>query len=121
MEPLIINATTETPLITLDGSAGMFSIVGKSYPENVVEFYQPVFNYIDEYKLNTKPKTVLQFNLIYYNTATSKIIVKLIMKLKELATDFEIKWLCRKDDDLMIEKGEEIQELLNVNLQIVYI
>lgn len=120
MESLIINATIETPAIQMDGDAGVFTITGKSYPENVMEFYKPIFNYIEAYQSNVKPKTVLQFNLIYYNTATSKIIVKLIVLLKALTTDLEIKWLCKQDDDLMIEKGEEIKELLDVNLHIVY-
>jgi hypothetical protein len=116
METLKIEAGKETPFIYCDGANGYFSIAGKSYPENVNDFYEPVFNYIEQYKENTPLKTTLVFNWLYYNTATSKVIMKIIMRLKEISDDFQIKWYYKKDFDLIKEKGEEIKDILDVEM-----
>jgi len=121
MEKLIIEATSQTPQINFDGANGTFSLSGKSYPENVNEFYKPVFDYIEVYKQNQQGKTTVEFNWLYYNTATTKIIIKMIMLLKNICNELEINWICDKEFDLIIEKGREIKEVLGVNLNIVEI
>jgi len=39
MTDLHLDATSRTPAITLDRSAGMLAIAGESYPEDVTSFY----------------------------------------------------------------------------------
>ena len=116
MKKLIIEAGKETPQIHLDGSSGYFAISGKSYPENVNDFYRPVFEYIEQYQQNIQPRTILEFNWLYYNTATSKVIMKIIMRLKEISHDFQVNLYYKKDFDLIMEKGEEIKDILDVNM-----
>ena len=116
MKKLIIEEGKETPKIHMDGDNGHFSISGKSYPENVYDFYEPVFEYIEQYQQNSSPKTTLEFNWLYYNTATSKVIMKIIMRLKEISPDFQINWYYKKDFDLIMEKGEEIKDILDVKM-----
>ena len=124
MEPLIIAQTNETPAVTLNGNEGTFKFVGKSYPENVNEFYGNILNYLELYLKNPKDKTILEFNWVYFNTASAKIIVKIIVLLKVLKMQgktFEIKWFCKPSDDLMQEKGEELKELLDVEFTIIHV
>jgi hypothetical protein len=124
MEPLILKEHGEFPAIDFNGSTGVFLLSGKSYPENVNEFYKPVFDYLEQYKKAPQEKTTMVFNWLYYNTATSKIIIKLIMALKELKVlnkKVEILWRCKKSDELMIEKGEEIKEILDIDFNIIYV
>ena len=121
MEQLIIKANNDTPEINFDGEKGVFSIIGKSYPENTKDFYNPLIKYIELYKLNPQEKTSIEFNWLFYNTATSKIIVKLIMLLKDLDNQFEVKWFCDKNNDFLIEKGMELKEILDVNFNISYL
>ncbi len=121
MESLVINSTVQTPQIILNGETGVFSITGKSYPENVNDFYLPVFEYIEIYKSKPAGKTILDFEWLYYNTATAKIIIKIILALKNVSKDFEVRWYCKKDFDIIMEKGLEIKEVLNVNLKIISI
>jgi hypothetical protein len=121
LEQLIIKANTDTPEINFDGEKGVFSIIGKSYPENTGDFYDPLIEYIELYKLNPKVKTSIEFNWFFYNTATSKVIVRIIMLLKDLSKEFEVKWFCYKDNDLLIEKGMELKEILDVNFNITYL
>ncbi len=119
MEKLIIEATNQTPEVIFDGENGAFFIAGKSYPENVNEFYKDIYDYIELYKQKPCHKTTIDFKWLYYNTATTKNIIKIILLLKDCSPEFEINWICKKHFDLIIEKGEEIKEVLNVNLNII--
>lgn len=120
MEPLVILPAAETPAINFNGQTGIFSIAGKSYPENVNDFYKTVFDYIERYKSNPKENTTVEFNWLYYNTATSKIIIKILMLFKNIPTNLNVNWYCKSDYELMIEKGEEIKEVLGINLSFVH-
>ncbi len=119
MESLIINGNVHTPQISFNGENGIFSISGKSYPEDVSEFYRPVFEYIELYKSSPAKKTLLEFEWLYYNTASAKIIIKIILALKDVSKDFEVSWYCKKDYDIIIEKGLEIREILKINLNVI--
>jgi hypothetical protein len=124
METIVIPQTNETPRIVLDASKGIFSFTGKSFPENVNDFYDETIKYIEKYLNQPTDKTTLEFSWLYFNTATSKIIVKLIMLLKSVnktGKSLDIKWYCSPDDDLIIEKGNEFQELLGPDFSIHYI
>ncbi len=124
MEALLILATNETPSVSLKATEGTFSFTGKSYPENVNDFYDNILNYLHNYVQNPVENTILEFTWSYYNTATSKIMVKIIKELKTVINKgkaFEIKWNCKPNDDLMIEKGEELKEILDVNFSIIHI
>lgn len=124
MQTIVIPQTNETPEILLDGSQGRFSFAGKSFPENVNDFYSETLRYIEAYVQQPKDTTTLEFSWLYFNTATSKIIVKIIMLLKSVNREgrsLEIKWRCSPDDDLIIEKGNEFAELLGGDFSIQYI
>lgn len=122
METLTIEPSSETPGVYLNATEGTFKFTGKSYPENVHDFYSSVLTYIENYVQNPVDKTILEFTWSYYNTATSKIMVKIIKELKkvlEKGKAFEIIWRCKSTDDLMIEKGEELKDLLDVNFSVI--
>ena len=74
METLIIEATDETPKIVLDQSNMEFELSGRSLPEDVVSFYQPVMDWLE--KLESQPIENMEFSfkLDYFNTASSKLI-----------------------------------------------
>lgn len=124
MQTIVIPQTNETPEIVLDASKGIFSFSGKSFPENVNDFYKETITYLEAYVQQPKDKTTLEFSWLYFNTATSKIIVKIIMLLKTVnkaGKTVEIKWYCSPDDDLIIEKGNEFMELLGGDFSIHYL
>jgi hypothetical protein len=124
METVILDQKNETPYVKLDSSLGEFYFTGKSYPENVHHFYSAVIDYLNTYVKSPQPKTTAHFTWTYFNTATSKILVKIILTLKEVLSqgkDFEINWYCKSDDYLMIEKGQELKDLLGVKFNIVFI
>jgi hypothetical protein len=117
MEPLIIEASKSTPRIEFDQSKGIFKIEGKSLPENVMHFYTPVIDWFQKYLESPNPETILDIQLEYFNTASSKIIFDIIKLLKAPAAngiDVKVQWRHHEDDEDNLEVGQDYASLVNV-------
>ena len=86
METITREGTEDTPKVVLDPSAGTFEISGRSLPEDVNEFYEPILNWLEEYTENPNNETYFVFKLEYFNTASSKMILDIFLKLEEIIT-----------------------------------
>ncbi|VAW26688.1 hypothetical protein MNBD_BACTEROID06-1657 [hydrothermal vent metagenome] len=121
MEALIIEATDDTPKVVLDPSNNDFEFSGKSLPEDVTTFYGPVMDWLDEYASSPNDKTVVKFNLVYFNTASSKLILDILFKLEEIfdeGNDISIEWHYQEEDEDMEEAGEEYGDLVEMPLEL---
>jgi hypothetical protein len=118
MEPIIISATEDTPGIRFDATNDIFEISGRSLPEDVVKFYKPILDWLDEYAQSPNEKTVFNFKLSYFNTASSKIILDILMKL-EGVKNISIKWHYSSDDEDMMEAGEEYADIVDVPIELI--
>ena len=49
MEALSIEGTAKTPSVKFDGHDGVIEIKGRSIPENSIEFYKPLVEWLEEY------------------------------------------------------------------------
>ena len=117
MEPLKIEKTQVTPQVEFNEDEGFFSISGRSFPEDAVKFYKPVLEWFRAYSDNPRPLTVLNFELEYFNTASSKIIFEMIHILKVMETDghkVTVKWGYLEEDEGTLEAGEEYASLIKV-------
>jgi len=120
MAALRIEPADDTPLVIMDKEKEVFEISGKSMPEDVVGFYQPVFDWIDAYKKDPLEKTVLVFKLIYFNTASSKVFLDLLMKFEsiiEKGFEVEVKWHSLNNDEDMQDAGEEYEEMTGLKFE----
>jgi len=117
MEPLIINKTEDTPAVHLDKTAGIFEFSGKSLPEDVTSFYAPIFEWISSYGEDANESSKFVFKMTYFNTASSKIILDILMRLETLheeGKDITIEWHYEEDDEDMQEAGEEYADIVEV-------
>lgn len=113
-DKLNIEATSRTPAVVFDFTNHHLKIAGESYPEDVTEFYGPVFTALDNY-LNTigKEKCRFDFELIYLNSSSAKAIMMVMDKLEAAAKKgaaVEVYWYYDNEDDTMQELGEEFGE-----------
>jgi hypothetical protein len=117
METIKIQGTEDTPKIMLDAENEIMEISGRSLPEDVSSFYEPVLNWLNEYAENPNKKTVFNFKLTYFNTASSKLLLDILMKLEEMhekGNDVLIRWHFPEDDEDMAEAGEEYADIVDV-------
>jgi len=122
MSPIIISATDDTPGIRLDAANEIFEITGRSLPEDVTKFYKPILDWLEEYGQSPNPQTVFDFKLSYFNTASSKIILDILMKLEAMHDDgknITINWNYPSDDEDMEEAGKEYSEIVSVPIELV--
>lgn len=122
MEPLIIQRSDDTPQVEFDINNGIFRISGRSLPENAIDFYKPVFTWIEEALLNAEKKqVVVEIKLEYFNTASSKQIAKLFLLLENYIekNDISVKWFYEKEDNDMLISGSQYAKFLNLKFEFV--
>ena len=84
METYISPQTEDCPEIILDKEMNKFQIRGKSLPEDVASFYAPVLDWLQHYSQNPNSLTIFDIKLSYFNTASSKLILDILMILEEM-------------------------------------
>lgn len=120
MDTLIINGTAKTPNIECNPS-GILRIEGRSIPENAVDFYRPVLDWISEYAQSNPKKTVLEVKYEYFNTSSSKCILDIFKRISQLASDsheVSIVWFYHVDDEDMLEAGEDYRDVVKIPFEI---
>ena len=117
MEVIKIKGTDDTPNIVLDADNGTFEISGRSLPEDVAAFYEPILDWLDRYAETPNQSTVFDFKLEYFNTASSKLLLDILLKLEDMAEDGNdvlVRWHYPDDDEDMEEAGEEYADIVDV-------
>ncbi len=117
MEVIKIMGTDETPTVMLDAANNLFEISGRSLPEDVSSFYAPIIIWMEKYNQSPNPKTIFNFKLVYFNTASSKVLLDILMKLEELnkgGKEVLVHWHYSEDDEDMKEAGEEYADIVDV-------
>ncbi|MCK4662916.1 MAG: DUF1987 domain-containing protein [Bacteroidales bacterium] len=124
MEIIKIEGTEDTPLIILDNINNVFRIIGTSTPENVIEFYAPVVDWINKIENTLSGELICEFYFKYLSSSSHKIIYDILNKLEILAKkghEITILWKFLIIDEDMQEVGEDFSELVNLPFQFVSI
>ena len=123
MEKLRLEMSKFTPEISLDADAGLIEIRGKSYPENTFEFYEPIMKWVEGYfSKSPKEKTVINMEIIYFNSSSSKLFFDFFDLLEDANNDgnvIEVNWFYDKENESALEAGEDFKEdfeSLTINL-----
>ncbi|HPD95415.1 MAG: DUF1987 domain-containing protein [Bacteroidales bacterium] len=115
MDALVITGTGETPNVVLDVLNNNFEISGKSLPEDVKEFYNPILRWFKTYSETPNDKTTLKMKMDYFNTASSKMILELFELLDEMhgsGKSVEVEWYYQEDDEDMMDAGTDYADML---------
>lgn len=120
-----VDSSAKTPQINFDAQSGVFELHGRSLPENAIQFYLPMFIWIENYSLNPAPKTILNVQFDYFNSSSSKSIANLFMKLVQISksdkSEVNINWLYKEQDEDMLEAGEDFKSIINTQFNLVSI
>ncbi|MGB1032637.1 MAG: DUF1987 domain-containing protein [Flavobacteriales bacterium] len=116
MSPLIIEITEDTPEVNFNSTNGEFLIRGRSLPEDAYSFYQPINDWLEEFQEKSDLEKVnLSIQLDYFNSSSGRYLLEMFAKVQSSTkVQFEITWMAEKDDELMIEKGEELKSLVSI-------
>ena len=117
MQAIKIKGSDDTPNVILDKDNGIFEISGRSLPEDVAAFYEPILEWLEDYAESPLDKTVFNFKLEYFNTASSKLLLDVLLKLEDMFDDGKeimVRWHYPDDDEDMEEAGEEYADIVEV-------
>ena len=124
MEPISIEGTAKTPTVKFDAATGVMEIKGRSIPENSIEFYKPIVDWLDEYAAGAKETTQVNVQLEYFNTSSSKCILDVFKKLEAInkgKSEVTINWYYEEDDEDMLEAGDDYESIIRVPFKMIEI
>ncbi len=122
MMDISLEGTSKTPTVDFNGATGLLQLRGRSIPENSIEFYKPLIDWIDQYARTPKAGTQLHVQLEYFNTSSSKCILDLFKKLEQLRSagnEVQVLWHYEVDDEDMLEAGEDYQAIINLPFKMI--
>lgn len=113
MNNLVLEETQDTPKVIFNASERIFELSGRSLPEDCIEFFTPLLNWIREYAKAPHPETIFVFKLEYFNTASSKLILDMLQTLKGIP-GVKIVWYYYEDDEEISDAGREFAEQVDI-------
>jgi len=121
-KPFIVEQTKKTPFVHFDPNVGKLEISGYSLPTNSQEFYEPLFREVEKYLESPQPATELVFNIIYFNTSSSKLILHLLLKFETLISmgkEVTLNWYVDEEDIDMYDAGKTYQASIKIPTSII--
>ncbi len=122
MESISIEGTPKTPTVNFNSDTGVIEIKGRSIPENSIEFYRPLVEWLEEYGKTPSKLTTVNIQLEYFNTSSSKCILDVFKKLeaiKKAKNDVIINWYYEEDDEDMLEAGEDYESIIRIPFKMI--
>ena len=123
MDSINIEGTPKTPTISFDAETSVIEIKGRSIPENSIEFYKPLVDWLDKFADVAQGTVNVNIQLEYFNTSSSKCILDVFKKLENLQNrnraEVVINWYYEEDDEDMLEAGEDYQSILKIPFNMV--
>lgn len=128
MNHLYLEATQYTPAINFNPDIGKFEISGISLPEDVLDFYEPVLDWLNKFTdsliaESDSPRPPLQFTfkLNYYNSGSVRFLVSVLHIIKRLCdnTTVKVEWFYEKDDIHLFDNGKELEELTGLKFDFI--
>ncbi len=124
MENFHIDGSAKTPTINFDGETGVLEFKGRSIPENSVEFYAPINEWLENYKASPRKSTIVDMKLEYFNTSSSKCILDFFKRLEAMngkGTEVLVNWYFEREDEDMAEAGEDYEAIVELPFKIIEI
>lgn len=123
MEKWIIEATDRSPSVVLDRQLSVIRIEGRSYPEEGMDFFDPIILRFKSLESSETPIRTVHVRLEYYNSSTTKALAELfsaLLKAKERGFDVKVIWEFEEEDDGIQEDIDMFIETFNVPFEIRY-
>jgi hypothetical protein len=124
MAAIKLEGDPKTPSVSFDDSTGLLELKGRSIPENSIDFYKPLIDWVDRYAKSPQSKTAMHVQLEYFNTSSSKCILDLFKKLemvRQTGGEVTVYWHYEADDEDMLEAGEDYQAIINIPFKMIQI
>lgn len=117
-----IKATECTPFIALNAEHDEIRISGSSTPLSPMDYFEPLYYWLDLFNKYGSERLCVHLNFEYYNTYTSKFLLRFIHKCKEIIAQdksVEINWYYESDDDDLKDHGFQLQKIFGNHFNVI--
>ena len=117
---LTIEKTNDSPYVHLEN--GLIEISGRTMPENVLVFFEPINKWLNKYIQNPAEFTKIDLSLPYTNSCSIKEIGDLLLLLDQKyqeGFDMKIYWTYEQNDEWGIETGNELESMLKIPFEYI--
>ena len=133
MKVIKIKETSSSPAVVFDFDNNIFEINGCSRPEDVVAFYEQLVDWLSELKNNindelkertAKNPMIFKLHYDYFNSSSAKFILDMVILIDTLfknGLNVRIEWLYKKEDEDMLETGQEFTDLIKCPIDFIAI
>lgn len=111
IEEINISGSKYTPEITYNHQNKTLVISGKCLPEDSIEFFTPLNKWIQNFKQSPSNLTI-DIKLLYFNTASSKVILECLKTLVSASDKVKINWKYLDEDEDLEEFGMMLKGIL---------
>jgi len=121
MDNLLIESTKKTPEVSFNVE-GRIKISGRSIPEDATKFYDDLYEWIFHYCQNPPGSTIVDIELEYFNSGSSKAILHILRALVDVAKKghkMTINWYYEEGDDDIMERGEYYESILETKFNFI--
>ncbi len=123
MEKWTIDATDRSPKVILDRQESVLMIEGRSYPEEGMDFFDPIVMRFRSIQESENPIRTIHIRLEYYNSSTTKALAELFTALERSAkngNEAKVIWEFEQDDDGIQEDIAMFQETYALSFVVNY-
>ena len=121
-ENLSIKEGKNTPKVIGNKNLSELIFKGNSYPENVLQFYTPILNWVESL---SSEKTEIKVECQFYYIASSSVIafLKLLHKIESSFNKEKISftWKYEEGDDDIKKIGQDYSTILDTPIKIIEI
>lgn len=124
MSNLYIAAGKNSPEVKINNEEGYFELGGISILENPTAFYEQIYNAITEYGKNPRPETSVNIKLKYFNTSSSKAVLKVLLlfaAMHKRLTRIKVNWYYDMSDEDMHDTAKDIESVSGLEFNFIAI
>ena len=120
MDCLNIKSSGWTPEVTFNAEDNKLCIFGRSFPEDVSAFYEPIENWLKKNICECVSGFNLEVQLDYFNATSSKYLLHIMRIIEDfkkncnVSVSVSVLWKYNANDDDMKEFGLEYQEFVSI-------
>ncbi|HAS44212.1 MAG TPA: hypothetical protein DCS93_27285 [Microscillaceae bacterium] len=108
-----------TPEVKLNVETGHCKITGESQADNAVKFYTPILDWVEQYIKQVRGMLVFDFQLIYFDTSSSKFIHQILKRLRKYEIQggkVIVNWHYPEDNEDVLDEGLQFSEDIGLDI-----
>lgn len=114
-----LQGTAKTPEVICTLAPFVLSLAGRSIPENSIEFYRPMMEWVDEHGASNEGQLEIKIRLEYFNTSSSKCLMDLLKRVEKVVSRAEVHWYYEEEDEDMLEAGEDYNAIIDLPFRLI--